>query len=69
MSQELSIQCIITKSNGNVQSNFLKGFWIEVVTWLSTFNLHDYKANHANYFRKFRNSKLKGTFLWVPHEM
>jgi hypothetical protein len=63
VSQELSIQCIITELNGNVQNCFLKGFWIEVVIRLSTFNLHDYKANRVNYFRKFRNVKAKRYFF------
>jgi hypothetical protein len=52
--------------NGNVQKKNLKGFWIEVVIKLSTFTLHDYKANRANYFRKFRNVKVKQYFFFSP---
>ncbi len=66
MSQKLSIHYIITKSNGNVPNCFLKGFLIEVVTILSTFTLHDYKANCANYFHKFMNVKAKGYLSLNP---
>jgi len=44
----------------------LKGFWIETITSLSRFTLHDYKANCADYFQKFKNVKVENYFSLSP---
>jgi hypothetical protein len=66
VSQDLSIQHIITKTNDNVQNFFLEGFWIEAITSLSTFTLHDYKANCTYYFQKFKNVKVESYLFFSP---
>ncbi len=63
MSQELSIQC---KTNDNVQNFFLEGFWIETITSLSTFTLHDYKEYCIDYFQKFKNAKVESYLFFSP---
>ncbi len=45
---------------------FLKSFWIESITSISLFTLHEYKKNRANYFWKFRNIKTHDLFSLSP---
>ncbi len=47
---------------------FLKGLWIETITSILLFILHEYKNSHANYFRKFKNIKAHGYFSLNPTE-
>lgn len=45
---------------------FKIAFWIEAITSLSTFTLHDYKEYCTYYFQKFKNVKVESYLFLSP---
>ncbi len=46
----------------------MKGLCIEIVMGIFLFILHEYKNNHTDYFRKFKNIKAHDYFSLSPTE-